>query len=392
MKRAAIVWSWAAAIAVAFAQEPVSEPTIPLRPAIPTPRALLDDLPSKFGAELAQAPTVGREASVAERRAAAARWLDELFAPLDTPACRAVLAAFGHGAARPDSKTLAEQFPAGRPIAEAPQGTVILLPAQLEPITTEDAELLRETGMLSFEVALSGEWARYVGAVHAGPALADATLRLTRAARLEGLARLTATALLLQGRGVRPDLVGAQLLDADADGAGWPRAAVQEAASDPVARALVDTFFVDGPEWALVQYLRGGLPAILAGLERPSVTPRELLGAAPAALPAPMVSSCKLGPRGAAALVGAAPDRSWIRQIAAEESGPVGTAMVVRLLFENEEAATRAAGDLSTLSAPPSREISREGSLVTVRSTVAAPPKSPAKPATKSPAPRRPRS
>jgi hypothetical protein len=117
-----------------------------------------------------------------------------------------------------------------------------------------------------------------------------------------------------------------------------------------VPRALLRTVIEDGMRWALFYYLRGAEPGVLAALERPLVGPEQLLrpGRPATDLPADWPESgCRLGPRGAAALVTGHDEPPWLEALAAETflSTPEG-GVEARLLFEDATASSAAAASL----------------------------------------------
>lgn len=315
-------------------------------PSPATPRQLLLDVPARLGSEFIAPQVTARDASDAERRAAAAMWLSDVFSPLAQSSCVPVLTAFGRDPRPPDAAALAALFPTGRPIALS-TGETLLVPGQLPDQAASDAEYLHATGVLPFEVALTGEWARYVGAVHTGPAARDPLLRLSRAARLEGVARLAGIFVSLQGIGVSPASLGSGLLEADTGRSGWPRTPLQDEVTDPVPRALLTTFFEDGLRWATVQYLSGRWAGLMASLEKPGVGPEALFGARPAARsPAVSGDQCRLGPRGAVALLSASAQPDWLTQIVSDTSSAGAGGAVLQLQFDSGIAAARAAAEI----------------------------------------------
>ncbi len=334
----------------ARAEEPAAVPAAPTaRPSV-APATLLAPAGRRLGGEFAALPAQARVAAPAEREAAALRWLDEALAPLAEPACRPVLAAAGLAPAAPLTGAPGAAFPEERPVARPGDGATILVPAELGPLGAEQVERFRAIGLLPFEIALTGEVARAMGAAHAGPPPGSGLLRLTRAARLEGVARLAGTIVVARGLGVESgDLgTGALTMDRERDEAGIPRAFGAKLAPDAVRRALFDTYFDDGLRWALFHFLRGGLPAVVAALERPGVGPEALLRpgvARPHPLPA---EGCRLGPRASLALLGGDPDAAWLDTLLdARAEAPAGKGLVVALAFEDERTATRARLDLA---------------------------------------------
>ncbi len=304
------------------------------------PASLVASAARRLGGEFAKADIPTKLATVAERSRAAARWLDEVFAPLANPACAKVLAAVGATAPGPGG-TAAPPLPADRPIATAPDARTILTPAELAPLTEDDVQRLHALGLLPFEVAVAGECARVVAAQHAGPAPADPLLRLSRASRLEGVARLAGLVLSTRAANVEVSELGLAALSVDRDDAGLPRRSLAEAAGDPVRRAMLRTLFDDGLRWALFHYLKGGFVEVLAALERPGAGPEALLRPGARRRP-PVAEGCRLGPRGAAALITGDDEPSWVQTLVADQWGQDSEGRVtVRLWFEDEASATR---------------------------------------------------
>jgi hypothetical protein len=284
----------------------------------------------------------------------AAAWIDEALAPLlEQESCRSVLAAAG--IERPESlaSALASRIPPGRPIAEAPGGAALLLPDALPKLDGKGLDLMKSTGLLPFEVAMTGEWARAMAARHAGPVPRDPLLRLTRSARLEGVARLAGITAIVGGSNLDPQTMGVSLLALDRDLAGLPRELIEQspdAASAPaVARGMLRVLLADGVRWAVFHFLRAGPEGVSEALERPAVGPEELLrpGARrPVWRNRP--EGCRLGPRGAAALLTGREDPPWIADLSAdsfsvgESGGALGW-----LGFDDEAGARRAATEIS---------------------------------------------
>ncbi|MFN7964162.1 MAG: hypothetical protein U0V87_00530 [Acidobacteriota bacterium] len=340
-------------------------------PAPASPRHLLEDVPARLGGEFVAQKINARESADSERRAAAALWLADVFSPLEPSACAAVLTAFGRDPHPPDKTLLAPLFPAGRPIATR-GGEVLLVPSELPAQEASDAEFLNATGVLPFEVSLTGEWARYVGAVHAGPPARDPLLRLSRAARLEGVARLAGIFVSLQGSGVAPASLGSALLAVDTGRSGWPQTPLRDSVSDPVARALLTTYFEDGLRWATVQYLSGRWTGLMSSLEKPGVGPEALFGARPSAGSVPVgPGACRLGPRGALALLDAAAQPEWLTQIISDQASTATGVTVLQLHFDSAAAAARAAAEIEGWG----YQTRTEETIVTVR------PRKPASPA-----------
>jgi hypothetical protein len=314
-----------------------------------SPAALTPVTARRLGEEFARAEFVNRDSTPAERVAAAQRWIDEVFAPLTDPSCREVLIAAGAAQAR--HVTVSETaFAAGRPLAAPPRAREILIPRELPPQTADEVSQLKAFGLLPYEVALAGECARVVGATRAGPPPVDPLSRLTRAARLEGAARLAGFVLVARGARLEPAQVGLAALSGERDEAGLPRRSIVETGLVPVQRAMLRTFFEDGLRWALFHYLKGGFGDLLAALERPAEGPETLLRPG-VNRPRPAGSgACRLGPRGAAALLTGQDETDWVDRLVAdrwESEGP--DRVVVRLWFEDEAGAIGAQDDLSHL-------------------------------------------
>ncbi len=328
-----------------------------------SPRQLLQEVPARLGGEFIKPAVTGRDASDSERRAAAAMWLSDVFAPIAHPPCVPVLAAFGRDPRPPDAAVLGAMFPAGRPIAMR-TGEALLVPSELPNQVVSDAEYLSATGVLPFEVALTGEWARCVGAARTGPPARDPLLRLSRAARLEGVARLAGIFVALQGSGVSPSSLGSALMQADSGRSGWPQTPLRDVVADPVARALLITYFEDGLRWATVQFLSGRWAGLMASLEKPGVGPEALLGARPTASSLPVTADqCRLGPRGAVALLAATAQPGWLTQIISDISSVAANGAVLQLQFDSAAAAERAATEIREWGYPTQSD----GTGVTVR-------------------------
>lgn len=326
---------------------PAAPATPAARPSV-APATLLPLAGRRLGGEFAALQPAGRVVAPAERQAAALRWLDEALAPLADAACKPVLAAAGLAPAAPLAASTV-LLPDDRPVALSGDGATILLPAQLAPLGAEQVERFRAIGLLPFEIALTGEVARAAGAAHAGPPPGDGLLRLARAARLEGVARLAATIVVARGLGVESgDLgTGALAMDRERDEAGIPRSFAAKFATDPVRRALLDTFLDDGLRWALFHFLRGGLPAVAGALERPGVGPEMLLRPGIARARVLPANGCRLGPRAALALLGGDADAAWVDTLVDARAEAPAAGLVVALAFEDERSATRARGDLA---------------------------------------------
>jgi hypothetical protein len=315
-----------------------------------SPAALVDDAVSRLG--WASSSVESREAPRAERRDAAGRWLREALAPLYASACEAVLARLDAAPAPSDAalSRWAEAFPPGRPLASAPEAESVLVPERAPSLDDAAMELLRASGVLPIEVMLAGEAGRVAAARHAGPPLRPALLRHARAARLEGVARLAGIVVTLEGSGVDPSDLGAQLLSADRGRVGWSRASLLEPARDPVVQALLKGFVEDGLRWAVYHYLRGGEMGLMAALERPDVGPERLLRPGrPSVRPAEAWSAggCRLGPRGALALLLGQDEVPWLDGLVADRfEAPAEGGVEGRLLFEGEHAAAGAAAAL----------------------------------------------
>lgn len=351
---AAMVVLSAALGAVFGAEAPPAPPAAPAaedRPvavAAVDPAGLTAAAAQRLGDEFTGADIRARGTGPADRAASAARWLGEVFAPATDPACLSVLAASGLSNARSGGEP-ARTLPPDRPVAAAPGAGEILVPQTLPPVTEDDVRHLRAFGLLPYEVALAGECARVVGARHAGPPPKDPVLRLTRAARLEGVARLAGLVLSTRAAGIEVADLGLAALSGDRDAVGLPRRSLQDAASDPVRRALLRTFFDDGLRWALFHYLKGGFREVLAALERPGASPASLLrpGRSHASPPLP-AGACSLGPRGAAALLTGDDEAIWAPTVVADAWALDAQGRVkVQLWFDDEASATAAQGDLA---------------------------------------------
>lgn len=348
---AVLAWLTALTVAAGSADEPSeTSGSEPAASVLTSPLVLIEGATARV--ELIGAPVEGREATTADRRAAARGWLEETIAPLTAPACHAVLDALGHRSPFDPSEleSWAAVFPSDRPIAEAPGAERILVPERSPPLDREALELLRASGLLPIEVVLAGEGARVAAARHAGPPLRPALLRHARAARLEGVARLAGLLETLEGTGVQPADIGLRLLSADRDRVGWNRERLVAAADDPIARGLLKGLVHDGLRWALYHYLRGGHEALLSALERPGVDPARLLRPGRPRLPLPEdwpAEGCRLGPRGALALVYGQDELPWLDGLTADVfvAGEGGT-VEGRLLFEGSQEAARAAAAL----------------------------------------------
>ena len=336
---------------------PPQEEAVPLVTISVSPRDLLDAVPARLDLFPERRGTdegrvaVGDEAAV---RAGAAAWINELLAPLlDQKACRALLPRLGIRARSPDEISVAAAFPGARPIAAGPDASRILVPESVPAVTPKDLEFFRASGLLPFEVSLTGEWARQAAARHAGPVPRDPLLRSARAARLEGVARLAGLIVTASGTNVDPVELGQSLLALDQDRAGWPRdelaGGIASSLGDPVSRALLKMFVEDGVRWALMHYLRGGPDALAAALERPGVGPEGLLRpGARRRSPGGRPPGCRLGPRGAAALLLGEDDPIWVADLV-EDSFVIrdGGSILGWLGFESAGGAKRAADDLA---------------------------------------------
>ncbi|MBP7148301.1 MAG: hypothetical protein KBD01_12195 [Acidobacteria bacterium] len=331
----------------AISQQPAEPaPGEPPRAALAnaSPRSLAEQIGPRFGGELAREKIEIREAPAAERRTTAAQWIEEAFAPLAAPACRPVLEAARIPPGMPPG--LAETWPEDRPAAA--RTGVLLVPDRLPPLGPAQAETLTRTGLLPIEIALTGEWVRAAGVGHAGPPAADPLLRLARAARLEGAARLAGIVAVVGGSGVDPERLGAGLLEMDRDAAGWPRGALLASATDDVRRALLRVLVEDGLRWALLHYVKAGLPGLLAAMESPAAGPADLLRPGLRlrvdGVPA---DGCHLGPRAAAVLLAGTDDPPWVDQLRLDSfSAGTGGRVGAVLGFESDAAASRAAGEL----------------------------------------------
>ena len=329
------------ALALLAASPAARAQTPPPAPVETSPADLATRAGTRLGGEFDLGALPVRASSEAERRAAAARWLDEAFAPLTAPECAPALRAAGIPAA-----AAAPAWPEGRPIAAAPGADAILAPPSAPPAGPDEVAALRTTGVLPWELALTGEYARLVAARKAGPPAKDPLLRLARAARLEGTARLAGIVVAARGAGVDPGSLGAAALALDRGGAGL---AAAPAGLDPVRRALFRTMVDDGRRWALFWFLRAGWSGVGAALERPASGLGDLArpGARPSAAAGP-ATGCRLGPRGAAALAGADDDAPWNAAIVADAWNVDPRGRLVGLLaFDDEGAAVRAAADLA---------------------------------------------
>lgn len=333
-----------AGVGTALAQEPPGEETAYVFGSV---LALLPDSAARVE-EWESAGVEGRAVSGERLRAEARRWLEEALAPLYDPACAPVLARLS--VTPPSGETLerwAAAWPGGRPLAAAPAADVVLVPDKAPAVDRQALDLLSSAGVLPVEVALSGEIARVAAARHAGPSLRPALLRHARAARLEGVARLAGALITVRGGGVSPEGLGVHLLRADRDRVSWPRDTLLEGVGSQVPRALLRAVVEDGMRWALFHYLRGGEQGVLAALERPLVGPEQLLrpGRPETALPADWPDGgCRLGPRGAAALVTGNDEPPWLEVLVAGTfvSTPDG-GVEARLLFEDASASAAAA-------------------------------------------------
>ncbi|UCF66249.1 MAG: hypothetical protein JSV80_10655 [Acidobacteriota bacterium] len=277
---------------------------------------IISDIPARLGGELGE-PDVTVE-PVGEERLGAIRqqatgWMTETLAPLDDPACSFVREAFAIGSAAEIAARLSAAFPGQRALASAPGGEPVLIPEKLPVPDDEAMEWFASTGLLPAEIALSAEWARAVAARHSGPSPRDRLLRHARAARIEGVARLAALLVTLRRTGIEPRQLGVELLRADRDRASWDRAALLEAARTPLVGAFVRALLEDGMRWATYQYVRGGIPGLVAALERPAVGPEDLLRPGLRRRPlAAQAGGCRLGPRPMAALLIGTDDPAWI--------------------------------------------------------------------------------
>ncbi len=306
------------------------------------PRTLVPRMGRVLGGEFDAGELPSRVAAAGERQAAALRWLDEVFAPLAAPECAPVLRAGRIPAAAAPVAGFA--IAVDRPVAAPPTGAPLLVPEALAPLRGPEIEWFRRTGETPFEVALAGEYARALAARHAGPAPQDGLLRLARAARLEGTARLAGIAIALRAANVDVADVGAAALGADDEKAGLPRALTGAAAGDPVRAALVQVFHEDGLRWALYQYLRGGFSAVAAALERPAAGLETLLRPGMVRRTPPPPAGCALGARASAALLTGRADEGWADSLVADRwtAGP-GGALHAWLAFEDAHAAGLAA-------------------------------------------------
>lgn len=343
---------------------PAPGPGAPITRVDVAPQQLVTRVGRLLGEEFAVGEVPWRTSDGAARAAAARRWQVEAFAVLDDPACAPVLRAAGIPPGANPAPGAA--WPEARPIAAAPAGDVLLLPPEVPLVTTDDAARLRATGLLPFEIALAGEYARVVGARHAGPAPRDPLLRLARLARLEGTARLAGITLALRGANLDPRVLGVATLSADRDESGLPRAVVAPAVSDPVRSALIETALEDGFRWALYQYLRGGLTGVLAALERPGGSPAELLRPGLARVPAALPAGCRVGPRASAALLTGATDTPWVDALLADAWSIEKGAALAALAFEDDRSAARAGDELRR----GGWEVRQEGPVLRVKRAV----------------------
>ena len=313
--------------------------------AIATPvEALIRGVPERLGSELAEADVEVRAGEEALRREHAFGWLMEALAPLKTEPCRRVFARAGITVSFPDVDALAKTMDARRPMAAAPNAEAIIVPQSLPVLDDSQQAIFSSTGLLPFEISLTGEWARASAAKRAGPPSADPLLRQARAARLEGIARLAGLVVSLRGAGIEPDVLGTGLLDAGREVAGWPGRAL-EATRDPLVRSAFRVFLDDGMRWAVYHYLRSGMTGVVAEIERPGQGPAEILtpGRRTAARRLP-AEGCRLGPRGAAVLLIDDDDPPWIAGLQADLFQPDAAGKVhAWLAFVSEKAAGRAA-------------------------------------------------
>ncbi len=340
---AVLLWGAASLLAAEAPVAAVAEGAPSEQVAVPqvSPRELAAAIPLRLGVQWEGEAVPARESSSAARRAAAAIGLADALAPLGAPACEALLRRLGIPASAPTA--LAQAWPEEFPSA-VPGVVALLVPERLGAASDTDLEFFRSTGLLPFEVALTGEWLRAVGSGHAGPAPADPSLRAARAARLEGAARLAGIVVSAAGTGVDPRQLGAALLQLDTDRAGWPQAATREAAGDPLRRALIRQFIEDGLRWATFHYLRNGLVGLLAALERPA-GPEDLLSPGNRrSSPVATFGGCRLGPRAVAALAVGSDDAAWSVDLVDDDAavGPGGT-IRLRMRFDSPVAAGQAA-------------------------------------------------
>ena len=318
--------------ALAEEGEPARAPGV----AISTPRELALQIPARLGTALFREPVEVVEAGSAERRQAAASWIAEVYAPLETDACVALF-----GARPPGPSHWAAFYPEGDPATPSGSGSRMLVPAELPIMDARDTEVLHSKGMLPLEIMIAGEWARAVAQGHP-------LLRQVRAARLEGVARLAGLAVGLASGGVNPADLGAALVEADADDAGWPRGALATGARSGVDAALLRVFTEDGLRWATFHYLRGGMEALLEALEIPPRSPLELLRPGYRAKLVDLGSEgCRLGPRPSAALLVGSSDPAWVDAMLADLwKGRADETTHVQLVFDRESAAESAERDL----------------------------------------------
>jgi hypothetical protein len=306
-----------------------------------TPAELARQIPARLSTELFDTVVPVEEASPGVRALRAVEWLDELFAPWSAPACAAL---FG---APPSSQAWKDVFSPHDPATSASPDAPLLVPDTLPPLTDDVLEVLNAKGLLPIEITMGGEWARAVARDHAGPAPSDPLLRQARAIRLEGVARLAGMLLSLTASGVDPRGLGPLLIRADADEAGWPRGALEAGAKDDLSRAFLRAFTEDGLRWAAYHYLKGGVADLIAGLERPAVSPYDLVRPG-LRREAPDLGEggCRLGPRPTAVLAGGGSDPGWLAQVVADRwSGDTERGVTARIAFTAKGALVEAASD-----------------------------------------------
>ena len=304
------------------------------------PATLASQAGERLGEEFATAEVRVEVAPAGERALAATSWLREALAPADAPACRPVMEALGLPLESPEPARLAGAWPADRPAAEGSPGGRLLVPESLPPLGPADLELFRTVGLVPFEIAATGEWARCVARERLGPPPRDPLLRAARAARAEGTARLAGIVVTLEGAGLAGDEAGRALPELDRDRAGWPRAAVERLGLDPVRRVLAESFLHDGLRWAAWAYLRGGWRGLAAALERPGTGPAELLVPARRGHTSVAVEgACRLGPRVAGLLLAGDPAGPVADRILDERWEVVAGGRRLRVVVRVEEGA-----------------------------------------------------
>ncbi len=328
------------------------------------PAVLAAQSGERLGGDFARAEVPVATAPAGERGAVAASWLAEAFAPADAPACREVLAALHLPAAGPAPGVLAAAWPADRPAAEDGARGRLLVPAKLPPLSPPDLEVFRLVGLVPFEIAATGEWARAVAFRHLGPPPADPLLRAARAARAEGTCRLAGILVTVTGAGLAGDDAGRALPELDRDGAGWPRERLRRLGLDPLRRALAETCLRDGLRWAAWAWLRGGWRGLAAALERPGIGPAELLvPARRGRTVAGKGETCRLGPRASGLLLVGDPDAPLVDRLLEDHWSALPGGRRLRATLRVEEGAVP---DLLGGLPDGARVLSVRGSEVTV--------------------------